>query len=103
MVHCDDMYIMCSTPLTWASIGAATVSRTVWALAPGYRAVTWTVGGATCGYWATGKVSTDTAPASTKTIERTEAKIGRSMKKREITAIHLRSFSGAIPSHRSPE
>jgi hypothetical protein len=34
-VHCDDMYIMFSTPLTCCSIGAATVSATTWALAPG--------------------------------------------------------------------
>ena len=35
LVHCDDMYIMFSTPLTCCSIGAATVSATTWALAPG--------------------------------------------------------------------
>ena len=35
LVHWDDMYIMPSTPLTCSSIGAATVSRTVRALAPG--------------------------------------------------------------------
>src|SRR5436305_2557960 len=34
-VHCDDMYIMFSTPLTCCSIGVATVSETTWALAPG--------------------------------------------------------------------
>ena len=34
-VHCDDMYIMFSTPFTCFSIGAATVSATVFALAPG--------------------------------------------------------------------
>ena len=32
---CDDMYNMPSTPLTCCSIGAATVSATTWALAPG--------------------------------------------------------------------
>ena len=32
---CDDMYSMPSTPLTCCSIGAATVSATTWALAPG--------------------------------------------------------------------
>ncbi len=50
------MYIIPSTPLTCASIGAAMVSRTVRALAPGYIAVTRTVGGVTSGYCATGKV-----------------------------------------------
>ncbi len=34
-VHCDDMYIMFSTPLTCCSIGAATVSATTCAFAPG--------------------------------------------------------------------
>src|SRR3954469_639034 len=84
-VHCDDMYIMPSTPLTCSSIGAATVSRTVSAFAPGYTAVTTTVGGVTSGYWAIGRVYTATAPARVTTMDRTEAKIGRSMKKREIT------------------
>ena len=35
LVHCEDMYSMFSTPLTCCSIGAATVSETTWALAPG--------------------------------------------------------------------
>ena len=35
LVHCDDMYSMFSTPLTCCSMGAATVSATTWALAPG--------------------------------------------------------------------
>ena len=35
LVHCDDMYIMPSTPLTCCSMGAATVLATVWASAPG--------------------------------------------------------------------
>ena len=35
LLHCDDMYIMFSTPLICCSIGAATVSATTWALAPG--------------------------------------------------------------------
>src|SRR5436190_3927997 len=86
LVHCEDMYIMPSTPLTCASMGAATVSRTVTALAPGYRAVTCTVGGVTLGYCSTGNVRQATIPARTRTIDRTEAKIGRSMKKLEITA-----------------
>src|SRR3954469_19704092 len=76
---------MPSTPLTCSSIGAATVSRTVRALAPGYEAVTTTVGGVTSGYWATGSVTRATAPARVMTMDRTDAKIGRSMKKREIT------------------
>ena len=35
LLLCDDMYSMFSTPLTCCSIGAATVSATTWALAPG--------------------------------------------------------------------
>ena len=42
------------------------------------------------GYCATGSVNTATPPASTKTIDSTEAKIGRSMKKWEITCVALR-------------
>src|SRR5947209_5256310 len=80
------MYIMPSTPETCSSMGAATTSRTVWALAPGYSAVTCTVGGVTSGYCATGSASSATPPAITNTIDSTEAKIGRSMKKCEITA-----------------
>ena len=48
-------------------------------------AVTSTVGGVTSGYCATGSVNTATPPASMMTIDSTEAKIGRSMKKCEIT------------------
>jgi hypothetical protein len=34
-VDCEDMYSMSSTPLTCCSIGAAIVSATTWAPAPG--------------------------------------------------------------------
>src|SRR5436190_127476 len=79
------MYIMPSTPLTCCSIGAATVSATTWALAPGYDAETSTVGGVISGYCATGKFISAMAPASVTTMDSTAAKIGRSMKKRENT------------------
>ncbi len=49
-------YSMSSTPLISCSIGAATVSDTVWAEAPGYCVVTTTVGGTTCGYSEIGSV-----------------------------------------------
>ena len=39
------------------------------------------------GYWAIGSENTAIAPANVMTIDSTEAKIGRSMKKREITAM----------------
>ena len=47
---------MSSTPLICCSMGAATVSEMVWADAPGYCAVTTTVGGTTSGYSAIGRV-----------------------------------------------
>src|SRR6266567_1320567 len=56
LLHCDDMYIMFSTPLTCCSMGAATVSATTWALAPGYTAEISTVGGVISGYWVMGSV-----------------------------------------------
>ena len=71
---------MSSTPLTCCSIGAATVSATTWALAPGYVAETWTVGGVISGYCAIGRPLRVTTPAITITIETTVAKIGLSMK-----------------------
>src|SRR5438093_9367937 len=79
------MYIMPSTPLTCCSMGAATVSATTWALAPGYDADTSTVGGAISGYCASGSVNSATEPPSTITIDSTDAKIGRLMKKLENT------------------
>src|SRR6516225_8896052 len=80
------MYIMFSTPLTCCSMGAATVSATTWALAPGYDADTSTVGGAISGYCATGRVSMAMPPPSTTTMDSTEAKIGRLMKNAENTS-----------------
>src|SRR5438105_39546 len=77
------MYSMFSTPLTCCSMGAATVSATTWALAPGYDADTSTVGGVISGYCATGSVKAAMKPPSTVTMDSTEAKIGRLMKKRE--------------------
>src|SRR5947208_1973660 len=43
-----------------------------------------TCGGAMSGYWATGRKAIDRAPASMITMAMTQAKIGRSMKKRDI-------------------
>src|SRR5687768_13424767 len=73
---------MFSTPLTSCSIGVATVVATTCAFAPGYTAVTSTVGGATSGYCESGSCERETAPIMTMTSERTVAKIGRSTKKR---------------------
>src|SRR5688572_1945130 len=73
---------MPSTPLTCCSIGAATVSATTWAPAPGYTVVTRMIGGAIWGYWATGSVGNATAPTRTMRIASTQATIGRRTKKR---------------------
>src|SRR5258708_6599153 len=74
---------MFSTPLISCSIGAATVSASTFGLAPGYRAETTMVGGTMSGNCATGSLNTAKPPIMTITIERTDAKIGRSMKKWE--------------------
>src|SRR5579859_4317640 len=87
------MYIMPSTPFTCCSIGAATVSATTSALAPGYDADTSTVGGAISGYCASGNVNSAMVPPNTMTIDSTEAKIGRLMKKLENTTQPLFSFA----------
>jgi hypothetical protein len=67
--------------LICCSSGIVTLFSTTSALAPGYEADTRTVGGVMCGYCATGSSGSDTAPASTIRIARTDAKIGRAMKK----------------------
>src|SRR5579872_3895440 len=74
---------MFSTPLTSCSIGVATVSAITFGFAPGYVALTTTVGGTTSGYWATGSLNRASPPTRTITIDNTEAKIGRSIKKWE--------------------
>src|SRR4029077_771003 len=75
---------MFSTPLICCSIGVTTVEATTSALAPGYWPVTVIVGGEISGYCATGSRKNATPPRITNTIETTEAKIGRSMKKCEM-------------------
>jgi hypothetical protein len=48
--------------------------------------VTWieTAGAAMFGYWLIGIFTSDNAPASMATMAKTQAKIGRSMKKRDM-------------------
>src|SRR5580692_4604370 len=76
-------------PLTCCSIGAATVSATTRALAPGYWIDTCTPGGTIGGYCATGNVKSAIAPARAMAMDSTVAKIGRSMKKRvSMSASH---------------
>src|SRR3954471_11358921 len=76
--------MMPSTPFTCCSIGKATASMTVRALAPGERVVTCTVGGRTSGYCATGRANSATIPITTIRMASTLARTGRRMKKSEI-------------------
>src|SRR5256885_6119625 len=74
---------MFSTPFTSCSIGEATVSASTCGLAPGYLALTTTVGGTISGNCAIGSWKMASPPTMTMTIDRTAAKIGRSIKKWE--------------------
>src|SRR5438105_8539312 len=79
----DDMYSMCSTPLIASSRGVPTVWASTVGFAPGYTARTAIVGGVTSGYSLIGSDRIAISPAARMTSDRTTAKIGRSMKKRE--------------------
>src|SRR6516164_5666092 len=72
---------MSSTPLISCSSGVATVWATVSADAPGYDAVTFTVGGTISGYCATGRIVSAPRPNKVTKMLSTVAKRGRSMKK----------------------
>ena len=72
------------------SMTCVTPSSSVFADAPGYLAVMLIVGGAMAGYCATGSVAIASAPASMMTIAMTQAKTGRSMKKRDMACRLLR-------------
>ena len=61
-----------------------TESSTVLAAAPGYIARIPIEGGAIGGYWETGSFTIAMAPASIIAIAMTQAKTGRSRKKRDI-------------------
>src|SRR5690606_4215312 len=76
----DLKYIMPSTPLIASSRGADTVSAMTLGLAPGYTVRTTTDGGTTLGYSSVGRIGIAIRPAAKITIDRTAAKIGRSMK-----------------------
>src|SRR5262249_24711788 len=94
LLLCDDMYSIPSTTTTCCSTGAATVSATTWALAPGSLAVTRTVGGVISEYSAIGKKPAEIAPKRTMTTEITHARTGRSMKKRASMADLRLRFPG---------
>ena len=54
------------------------------------------------GYWAMGSATTAMAPASVMTIESTAAKMGRSMKKREIMGSHASDLPRRLASGQRP-
>ena len=81
-------------PLICSSNGVATVSEITRELAPGNCARATICGGETSGYWETGNMNIDIAPMRNMKIDKSAAKRGRSMKKREI--------SMAIPSFSQP-
>src|SRR5258708_18630781 len=70
---------MFSTPLTASSIGTATVRATSSELAPGYTAVTCTVGGAISGNKVIGRENKDSPPNSNSMMETTVDNTGRSI------------------------
>src|SRR3569833_4754052 len=75
---------MPSTPLTDSSIGVATGRAMKRGVAPGFCARTTTDGGTTSGYSEIGMARSASRPARKISVDKTPAKIGRSMKKREI-------------------
>src|SRR5256714_6471390 len=89
---------MFSTPLICSSIGAITVVATTSALAPGYWPLTLMIGGTISGYCAIGRRMNDTPPKMMNTIDSTEAKIGRSMKKWEIFIARSEGVNGTTTS-----
>src|SRR3954468_22819848 len=99
-VACDDMYSMFSTPLICSSSGVATASEITRGLAPGYTARTTTDGGTTSGYSLIGSPNIAIRPPMKMMIDRTAAKIGRSMKNRENRMDSaLRGGRGGIGHH----
>src|ERR1700727_1845899 len=71
---------MPSTPLIACSRIVVTADSTAAEFAPTKLQVTFTCGGASCGYSEIGSVGNDTAPASTISSAQTVAKMGRRMK-----------------------
>jgi hypothetical protein len=74
---------MFSTPEICCSTGAEIFAATTSAFAPVKTEAICTVGGVISGNWAIGRVRIAARPPIVMIIEITEAKIGRSMQKRE--------------------
>jgi hypothetical protein len=79
LLEVEVMYVMFSTPLTASSRGVATALATTSALAPGYAAVTCTVGGAISGNSVIGRVYRDNNPSKVSMIDTTVDNTGRSI------------------------
>src|SRR4029450_9347270 len=73
----EDMSIEFSTPLIACPSGTPIVEATTSALAPGYRVLTWMVGGTISGYWATGRPERNTPPTTRVTRAMALGKSGR--------------------------
>ncbi len=83
-------YSRLSMPVSCCSITWVTVDSIVWALAPGYCAVTVTSGGAMSGYESIPMPCTEMMPNSEIRIAMTQAKTGRLMKKLGMSALLVR-------------
>src|SRR5689334_10353397 len=79
LLDVEVMYVIFSTPLIASSIGVATALATTSAFAPGYDAVTCTVGGAISGKSVIGKTNNDNRPNNVMMMETTVDKTGLSM------------------------
>jgi hypothetical protein len=79
LLELEVMYVMFSTPLIDSSSGVATLRATTSALAPGYLAVTSTLGGAISGKREMGSVKMDRPPSISKMIDTTVDNTGLSI------------------------
>ena len=80
----DSMYIRPGEPCISRSMMASTLSSSVCAEAPGKAVAIWIAGGATAGYCWIGSWVSDNAPVAAMKSAITHAKMGRSIKKRDI-------------------
>src|SRR3546814_20676952 len=79
-------------------MGVATVAAMTFGLAPGYWARTTTDGGTTSGYSEIGSARRASRPETQMSIDRTPAKIGRSMKNLERFMSRSRGEGGDVMS-----
>ena len=80
------MYSSPGAPFISRSMMAVTALSTVRAEAPGYVAEMLTLGGAMFGYCATGRLGSASTPARMMASAITQAKTGRSIKKRAMVS-----------------